>query len=48
MTTNLRPSETPLDSRAGRFQSEPFFAETLLLRSVRDHDFDSLGSATTT
>ena len=43
MTTKLRPPASPLDSPPARFQSEPFFAETVtLLRSVRDHDFDSL------
>ena len=43
MTTTLRPPASPLDSPPSRFQSESFFVETVtLLRSVRDHDFDSL------
>ena len=34
---------SPLDRPPARFARRPFYAETLtLLRSVRDHDFDSL------
>lgn len=45
MTTTLRPLPSPLDTPPDRFRAEPFFAETLtLLRSVRDHDFDSLAA----
>ncbi len=36
-------SESPLDYPPMRFSHRPFYAETLsLLRSVRDHDFESL------
>ncbi|HSM67655.1 MAG TPA: nuclear transport factor 2 family protein [Ilumatobacteraceae bacterium] len=36
---------SPLDHPPVRFLAEPFFAETLtLLRSVRDHDFDTLAA----
>jgi hypothetical protein len=34
---------SPLDKPYPAFENEPFFSETLeLLRSVRDHDFDTL------
>ena len=39
----LARSESPLDHPPLRFAHRPFYAETLtLLRSVRDHDFESL------
>lgn len=43
MVTTHSQTASPLDSPPDRFRSESFFAETLtLLRSVRDHDFDTL------
>lgn len=46
MTTPLLQSHrlsSPLDAPPSRFADVPFYAETLqLLRSVRDHDFDTL------
>ncbi len=39
----LSLSQSPLDHPPVRFSHRPFYAETLsLLRSVRDHDFESL------
>jgi ketosteroid isomerase-like protein len=43
MSTNTLPS--PLDEPPTRFTDTAFFAETVtLLRSVRDHDFDTLAA----
>lgn len=43
MSTNTIPS--PLDEPPTRFADTAFFAETVtLLRSVRDHDFDTLAA----
>jgi len=43
MASTLHPSPSTLDSPPIKLQSEPFLADTItLLRSVRDHDFDSL------
>jgi hypothetical protein len=44
MSTSTRSrTESPLDHPPARFARRPFYAETLtLLRSVRDHDFESL------
>lgn len=40
-----RPSPSPLDEPPARFAHAPFFADTVtLLRSVRDHDFDTLAA----
>jgi ketosteroid isomerase-like protein len=39
------PSASPLDTPPSRLAAEPFFAETVtLLRSVRDHDFETLAA----
>lgn len=41
----LPPTDSPLDVANPRFDGAPFFAETVtLLRSVRDHDFDTLAA----
>jgi len=43
MTTLDSTPTSPLENPPAHFLGEPFFAETLiLLRSVRDHDFDTL------
>jgi ketosteroid isomerase-like protein len=49
MTITASPSDhrvaSPLDHPPAHLAGEPFFAETLtLLRSVRDHDFDTLAA----
>lgn len=42
-TSTPSRSDSPLDHPPGRFAHRPFYAETLtLLRSVRDHDLESL------
>ncbi len=42
-TVPNRPTDSMLDEPLRHFADAPFFAETLtLLRSVRDHDFDTL------
>lgn len=39
------PTTSPLDDPPAAFVGRPFFAETVtLLRSVRDHDFDTLAA----
>jgi ketosteroid isomerase-like protein len=44
-TVPSRPTTSMLDEPLQRFADTPFFAETLtLLRSVRDHDFDTLAA----
>ena len=45
-TTHSTPTTTsPLDDPPARFADTPFFDETVtLLRSVRDHDFDTLAA----
>jgi ketosteroid isomerase-like protein len=44
-TTTPDITSSPLDTPDPRFADEPFYAETLtLLRSVRDHDFDTLAA----
>jgi ketosteroid isomerase-like protein len=41
----IATTPSPLDSPPAAFLDRPFFAETLtLLRSVRDHDFDTLAA----
>ncbi len=42
-TSTITRHDSPLDHPPLRFSHRPFYAETLsLLRSVRDHDFESL------
>jgi len=44
-TAPLRPSTSMLEDPPQQFSDSPFFSETLtLLRSVRDHDFDTLAA----
>ena len=44
-TASFRPSPSTLDDPPQHFSDSPFFSETLtLLRSVRDHDFDTLAA----
>ncbi|MEL7208201.1 MAG: hypothetical protein AAGK32_08235 [Actinomycetota bacterium] len=44
-TTPSTASPSPLDAPPAEFADRPFFADTVaLLRSVRDHDFDTLAN----
>ena len=44
-TAPNRPTDSMLDEPLQHFADAPFFAETLtLLRSVRDHDFETLAA----
>jgi ketosteroid isomerase-like protein len=44
-TVSNRPTNSMLDQPDQRFSDAPYFAQTLtLLRSVRDHDFDTLAA----
>jgi len=44
-TNDIGAATSPLDDPPARFVDTPFFGETVtLLRSVRDHDFDTLAA----